>query len=311
MNRGTRDATEREGGEQRAEQDSPETHGGSAARALRPQDPAIRWHVDRRLNVRAFHRQPHFLRHRADIERDVRLPPDAHALLAGAHGDDEFAAILAHRDRLPVVRERGDFRLAGQLDEEVFAEAAAQREIELRDALTFAERDFVRAAIHRHRRARDGFRAADREIDFLARPRLPGGREVRISRLENRRESRDGHIPNRRRDEMPAFDPRIVRARGERERVPDREPALPRKRLLLRAEPHLDEAVLHDCIGREHVFAREQRNAQRDRFADRREPCDNRAHLPDEPEFEGAVDRHDVLQILPLVGRRRRFGFLF
>ena len=155
---------------------------------------------------------------------------------------------------------------AGKLDEEVLAEAAAQREIELRGALALAERDLVRAAADRDGRAGDRLGPADRERP-RSRPATAATTGRRASRdcrgFEDGREAGDRDVPDRRRDEMPALDPRIVRARGERERAArSASPLSHVKRLLLRAEPHLDEAVLHDGIGRQHVLARQQRHAQ-------------------------------------------------
>ena len=148
----------------------------------------------------------------------------------------------------------------------------------------------------------------------FAKPRSPGhGRHTargrccparRRARVRRLRRSR----PATRRD--AALDPRVIRARRELGGGHNREAALPRERLLLRAEPHFDEAVLQDRVGRQHVFARQQRHAQRDGFAHGREPRDGRMHLPDQAKLEAAIDHGDRLHLLPVVARRAGSGLL-
>ena len=269
LDRRKRRASERERGEQRAEQDAPEAHRRSALRAVRPEHPAVVGHVDDGVDVRTFHGQPHLAADRALAEWFVDFPRKGNGLLAGSHGDDELRAVLAHGDGFAAVGERGDLRGGGQLDEEVLAEAAPQGEVELRGALARAERDGVRAAADGDGRASDGLGPAEREVHAFAGPRLPDGNQIAATGadtgvgghgllrcgFEDGREAGHREIPNGRRDEMPALDPGIVRACGELQRGRDGEPALPRELLLLRAEPDFDEAVLHHGVRGKHVFA--------------------------------------------------------
>src|SRR5688572_27950467 len=95
-------------------------------------------------------------------------------------------AILAHRNWLAAQGERGTFRASRELDDEVFSQAATQRALELRNALSFTERNFLNRASHGDRRAGHCFRPADGQVHGIAGTWLPNGDDFRLARLKGR-----------------------------------------------------------------------------------------------------------------------------
>src|SRR4030095_14976428 len=109
---------------------------------------------------------------------------------------------------------------------------------------------------------------------------------------------------------MPALDPGIISSCGELEIIRRRHAAFPAERLLLRSKSNFNELFAHNGVRGDHILSGQKWNAQGDRFSDRRKSCHRRSHLPDQSKLEIAIDHRDGLQILAIVTRLSRTGFI-
>ena len=77
------------------------------------------------------------------------------------------------------------------------------------------------------------------------------------------------------------------------------------------AAEHHARAAFHHDIGGKHIFAGKQRHADGERLPHRRKTGDRGMHLPNEAEFQIALDHDDGVEILPIITRRSGGRLLF
>ena len=157
--------------------------------------------------------------------------------------------------------------------------------------------------MHRGGGSLHGFRARDGELHGFTGPRSPSRHELCLPRFIDWSETIIVNIPDGRGGERPELHPTVTRFGQQSKFGHRREFALPAHLRIRRAEAHLDATFVGIHTRTHHALTGEQRHAERDGFARGGESLHPCACLPDEAEFQLALDAHHGEEVLLIVGR--------